>query len=159
MELFNNNNKWSKQFVIRPHRSRRWTVPSYSSRGTNVPSHECTWQFAPPGKYLCTFFGAPKSTTQTANQLIQPFCTAYGRKSLYLTMGAHFLKVAPSHQGNGPHLIHDFLGPSEPTTQMASRWVQPFLHRWLQIVSILYNGMPLFPLQIAPSHGGIWTPI
>jgi len=43
-ELFNNNNKWSKQFVIRPHRSRRWTVQSYSPRGTNMPSHERTWQ-------------------------------------------------------------------------------------------------------------------
>jgi len=28
-----------------------------------------------------------------------------------------------------PHLTHDCLGPSEPTTQAASRSVQPFLHR------------------------------
>jgi len=29
-----------------------------------------------------------------------------------------------------PHLIHDSLGPSESTTQTASRSVLPFLHRW-----------------------------
>jgi len=29
-----------------------------------------------------------------------------------------------------PHLTHDCLGPSEPTTQAASRSVQPSLHRW-----------------------------
>jgi len=27
-----------------------------------------------------------------------------------------------------------------------------------QSVPILYNGTPLSPLKIAPSHGGIWTP-
>jgi len=30
------------------------------------------------------------------------------------------------------HLRRDFLGPSEPTTQTASRSVQPLLHRWPQ---------------------------
>ena len=28
------------------------------------------------------------------------------------------------------HLTHDYLGPSQPTTQTASQSVQPFLHRW-----------------------------
>jgi len=44
-------------------------------------------------------------------------------------------------------------------TQMASRLVQPFLHRWPQSVPVLYNGTPLSPLKTAPSHEGIWTPI
>jgi len=44
-----------------------------------------------------------------------------------------------------PHLIHDFLGPPEPITQMASWSVQPFLHRWPQSVPILCNGTPLPP--------------
>jgi len=56
-----------------------------------------------------------------------------------------------------PHLTHDSLGPSEPTTQTASRSVESFLHRWPQSVPILYNRAPL-PLQIAHCHRGIWTP-
>jgi len=36
-------------------------------------------------------------------------------------------KIANSHWGSGPHLTPDFLGPSEPTTQTASRSLQPFL--------------------------------
>jgi len=43
---------------------------------------------------------------------------------------------------------HDSLGPSEPTTQMASRSVQPSLHKWTQSVCILYNGMPLSPSKL-----------
>ena len=43
-----------------------------------------------------------------------------------LTMGRSFpLKIAPSHGGSGPHLIHGSLGP--PETQRASRSVQQFL--------------------------------
>ena len=56
------------------------------------------------------------------------------------------------------HLTHDSFGPYEPTTQTASRSVQPFLHRWPQSVPILYNGMPLSIIKIAPCHGEIWTP-
>ena len=68
-----NNNKWSKQMDIRPHRHRRWMVQSYSPGGVNVPSHEDT--LAQPGKYdlTCASFGPPESTTQTVNQSIQPF--------------------------------------------------------------------------------------
>jgi len=36
--------------------------------------------------------------------------------------------------------------------------VQPFLHRWLQSVPVRYNGTPLFPLKIAPSHRGSGPP-
>jgi len=41
------------------------------------------------------------------------------------------LKITPSHGGSGPHLIHGSLGPSESSTQRASRSVQPFLQGWL----------------------------
>jgi len=37
------------------------------------------------------------------------------------------LKIAPSHGAFGLHLTHDFLGPSNSSTQTASRWVQPLL--------------------------------
>jgi len=43
------HNKWSKKFDVRPHRSRRRTVQSYSPGGANVPSNEST--LAPPGEY------------------------------------------------------------------------------------------------------------
>ena len=47
-----------------------------------------------------------------------------------------------------------FLGASEPTTQTASRVVQPFLHSSALSVSI-----PLSPQnKIVSSHRGIWTP-
>jgi len=60
--------------------------------------------------------------------------------------------------GSGPHLTHNSLGHSEPRIQMASRSVQPFLHKWPQSVPILYNGTPLCPLKIAHSHGGFEPP-
>jgi len=51
-----------------------------------------------------------------------------------------------------PTLIHVSLGPSESSTQTASRSVQPFLHSSRQSVHIFYNGRPL-PLKIAPFRG------
>jgi len=59
--------------------------------------------------------------------------------------------MATSLSTAGPHLTHDSFGPSEPTTQTASRSVRPFLHRWQQSVPILYNGAPFSP-QNYPLH-------
>jgi len=42
----------------------------------------------------------------------------------WATISPH--KIAPSHEGSGPHLIHGSLGTPESSTQMASRLVQPF---------------------------------
>ena len=53
--------------------------------------------------------------------------------------------IAPYHGGSGHRLTHDSLGHSEPTIQKASQTVQPFSHRWLQSVPILYNGPPISP--------------
>jgi len=64
-----------------------------------------------------------------------------------------------------PHLTHDCLGPSEPTTQMASLLVKSFLRRWLQSVPMLYNGTPLSPSKLPlPMRGSalpsnIWFPV
>ena len=55
------------------------------------------------------------------------------------------LKIAPSHGGSEPHLIHGSLGPPKSSTQTASRSVQPFLHSLRQSVVILYNRRPLSP--------------
>jgi len=74
------------------------------------------------------------------------FCTAYGRKSLYFTMGDPFPKNCLFSWGYlDPHLIRDSLGQSEPTVQTALRSVQLFSHRWPQRAAILYNGKPLLP--------------
>jgi len=66
-------------------------------------------------------------------------------------------KIAPSHGGSGPHLIHDSLGQSEQTLQTASRSVQLFSDRWPQTVRILYNGCP-FPPKLPFPIMEIWTP-
>jgi len=51
------------------------------------------------------------------------FCTAHGG---YLTMGDPFPKNYHLPWGSGSHLTHDSLGPSVPTTKMASRSVHRF---------------------------------
>jgi len=56
-----------------------------------------------------------------------------------------------------PHLTHDCYGPSEPTTQTASRSVQPLLHRRLQSVPI-HNGTPLSPSKLPLPIGGSGPP-
>ena len=66
-----------------------------------------------------------------------------------------------------PQLTHDSLGPSEPTTQTASRSVQPFSHWGPQSVPILYNGtsvppqncpFPLGDLEPRLIHGSLGPP-
>jgi len=82
------------------------------------------------------------------------FCTAYGRKCLYITMGTPIHKNCPFPWGIWTsHVTHDAFGPCESTAQTAPRSVQPSLHRWLQSVSILYNGLPVSPSKLPlPRH-------
>jgi len=59
------------------------------------------------------------------------------------------LKIAASHGGIWtPYNMHDFLGPSEPTTQMTSLLFYSFLHRRPQSVPILYFSPLKLPLPI-----------
>ena len=51
-----------------------------------------------------------------------------------------------------------FLRPIRAITQTASRSVQLFLLSSPQSVPVLYNGTPISPLKIAPSHGGSGPP-
>jgi len=129
-------------------------VQCYSTGDSNVSSHEDT--LAPPGTYDWTFasFGPLKSTTKTANGSVQPFCTVYGTKCLYFTMGAPIQQNSPFPRGIWTsHVTHDALGLCEPTTETAPRSVQPCLHRWLQSVLIWFA---CFALKIVPAHVGIW---
>jgi len=66
-------------------------------------------------------------------------------------------KIAPYHGGSGAHVIHDSLGQSEPTIQMASWSVQLFPHRWPQSVQYFTMVHP-FPLKTAHSYGGDLDP-
>jgi len=60
-------------------------------------------------------------------------------------------KIAPSNAYLDPDLLHDCLGPCKPTTQMASRSIQPFLHSSPQSIPILYTmGCP-FPSKLSIS--------
>jgi len=52
------------------------------------------------------------------------FCTAHSRKSLYFSIWAPLSpKIAPSHGGSGPYLTHDSWGPSKPTHNPNSIWI------------------------------------
>jgi len=64
------------------------------------------------------------------------------------------LITAPFHAGSGPHLIR-FLGSIRAQIQMASRSVQPSLHRWSQRAPILYNGTPLSPSSFPLPMGDV----
>jgi len=46
------------------------------------------------------------------------------------------------------HVTHDALGPCEPTTQTAPRYIQPCFYRWPRTVTVLYNGLPVYPSKL-----------
>jgi len=115
-----------------------------------TPPGECDW--------TCASFGPLESTIQTANRSVQPFLHSSRQKVTILYNGHPYPPELPLPMGDlDSHLTHDALGPWEPTTQTASRSVQPCLHRWPQSVPILYNGRPGSPSKL-PLHTGFWTP-
>jgi len=97
---------------------------------------------------------------QTKQQIdrFSRFCTAHGKKSLDYNRQPFPKKLPLPARDVDPHLTDDFLGQYKPTIQTASWSVQLFSHRWLQTVPILYHGMSLSPIKIAPSHGGSGPP-
>jgi len=78
---------------------------------------------------ICNSFSPCKPITQMAYWLVQLFLHSSPQSVPILYNGPlpSPLKIAPSHGGSGPHLIHGSLSPPEPTTQIASRSIQPFL--------------------------------
>jgi len=64
--------------------------------------------------------GPSEPTTQSASQSVQPFCRWPHSVPMLYNCTPLPLKIAHSHGGSGPHLTHDYLGPSEPKTQTAS---------------------------------------
>jgi len=120
----------------------------------------CT--LAPPVEYdwTCASLGPPKPKRQIDR--FSGFCTAHGRKSLYLQWASLSPKIAPSHWGSGPPYSSWFHGPAQAhnpngisigSAAFAQMAVEcPYTLQW-------DTSFKSFPLKIAPSHGGIWTPI
>ena len=87
----------------------------------------------------------------------------------YITSGQNNLTtgcIAATHKHStvfvrwrqcAPHLTDASLGLPKSKSQTASWSVQPFCTAYSR-VTIFYNGPPLSPLQITPSHGGSEPP-
>jgi len=91
------------------------------------------------------------SSPQSKRQMdrFSRFCTAYGRKCLYFAIGASIHQNCPFPSGIWTsHVTRDAFRPCEPRTQTAPRSVQPSLHIWPRSVSIVYNGLPVFPSKL-----------
>ena len=101
----------------RQHRCHTWTVQWYSPSGASVhPTDTC-------------FLGDTRVHNPYGISISAAIFTqlmAECRYTLQWVTSFPTLKIAPSIGNLGPHLIHDYLGSSEPTTQTASRSVQPF---------------------------------
>jgi len=70
----------------------------------------------------------PKSSTQTATWLVQPFLHSSPQTLPILYNGPPLLpQNCPFTWRSGPHLIHDSLHQPESSTQVASGLVKPFL--------------------------------
>jgi len=84
------------------HRRHRRMVQCYSTGDSNVSSHEGT--LAPPGEYdwTCASFGLLKSTTETANESVQPFLHSLRQKVPILYNGRLSTRIALSHRRSGP---------------------------------------------------------
>jgi len=87
---------------------------------------------------------------------VSHFCTAHSRKSLYFTMVHPFPPKLLLRKGDlEPHLTNDSLGPFEPTTQMASRLVQPFFVQMTEECPYTLQWDASFPLKIALAMGDL----
>jgi len=77
------------------------------------------------------------------------FCTAYGRKWLYFTMGAPYPPELPLPMGDLDLPCNTWcFRPMRAHNQTAPWSVQACLHRWPWSVSIVYNGLPVSPSKL-----------
>jgi len=87
----------------------------------------CKWAALSTTLTKVTSFRGNTSQTYRSLRSVHPFCTVHGTASLYFRMGRPSPSKLPLPVGaSGPHLIHDSFGPFQPTTQTASRSIQPF---------------------------------
>jgi len=142
-----------------PTRNRQVSLENaYSRQGrvwSGMPGHVLSpknWSFACISLTSNTHasIGPLESSTQTVSQSIQPFLHSSWQSVPMLYNELLFpLKIATSHGGIWTsYNTHDFVGPSEPTTQMTSLLFPSFLHRRPQSVPILYFSPLKLPLPI-----------
>jgi len=95
-----------------------------------------------------------------ANRSVQPFVHSSRQKVPILYKPLPFPPKLPLPvEDLDLHLTHDSLGPSEPTTQMASRSVLLFFFAQMTAecpYTLQWDAH--FPFKIAPSHGGSGPP-
>jgi len=91
-----------------------------------APSNRGT--LTPPNSWFPVPFWAQ---SLKASRLVQLFSHRWQHQGFYTLQWASLSPKLPLLMGDlDPHLTQDSLGPSKPTTQTASRSVEPFLHRW-----------------------------
>jgi len=148
--------------LLRPsrvHNSNSKSISSAAFAQVTAECHRIYWRHLANTIQLLLPSAHPSPQTKQQIDRFSRFCTAHGKKSLDYNRWP-FPQKLPLPTGDlDPHLTDDFLGQSTPTIQTALWSVQLFSHSWLQSVPILYHGMSLSPIKIAPSHGGSWTPI
>ena len=91
-----------------------------------APSNRGIWTHVT--HYSLDSLGPSKPIIQTVSRSVRPFWHRWPQSVPILYSGTPFpLKIAPSHGGSGPQLVHSCLSPPESSTQTAFRSVQTFL--------------------------------
>jgi len=97
----------------------------------------------------------PSRNTKWHLDQFSRICTANGRVAIFYN-GPPPLKIAHSRGDlDPPTILHDSLGQSEPTTQAASRLVQPFCTDHHRVSLYFTTGRRPSLLKIVPSHGDL----
>jgi len=86
------------------------------------------------------------------------FCTAHGRKCLYLTIGAHIHQNCPFPWGSGPPWNTWFLGSMRAQKPNGTSIGSASFAQMTTECSYTLQWFASFPLKIVPSHWAIWTP-
>jgi len=140
-----------KVICHKAHRCCRRMVQRYSTGDGNVSFHKGT-------SAIELVHPSAQSSPQSKRQMdrFSRFCTAYGRKCLYFTMGAPIHQNCPFPWGIWTsHVTRDAFGPCEPTTQTAPR-------RFSRLctddrgVSLLFTMVCLFPPENCPFPCNTW---
>ena len=138
------DNKWSQWFAIKRIAAIDGWFNVIRQVSATCPSTRAHWRHL--ANTIELVHPSAHSSAQSKRQMdrFSRFCTAYGRKCLYFTMGAPIHQNRPFPWGIWTsHVTRDAFFPCELTTQTAPPSVQPSLHRWPRSVSIVYNGLPV----------------
>jgi len=93
-----------------------------------LPPQNCSFAWGNLDPDLMWFTGPTPLSITNGISIGSAIFAQLTAESLYFTMGHCFrFKIAPSHGGSGPHLIHGSLGPHEYIPQRESQLIQLFL--------------------------------